>query len=421
MSFDALLKSADLNDASEWEDRYEGNVRLSSLGVSLPPNVRVLERVASFPKLAVDVLAEALTPEGYTLDGNEEIPAKLRRWWQANNMDTVVHLAILDALVKRRAFWIVGNGRAGVPRITAHGPEGMGVAYDHMGDVAEVVRRYKIGQDEFAAHYLPGRTVYHRRTQGQWRVEKSQEHGASRPAVVPMVNRVRLADEHGRSEIEELAGVSDAASRTLTNLQVAQELLSMPVRYLFGEGLDALVSGDGKSMMDLYMGRMIVGPEGASAGHIPGASLQEFHNTYKLYAQEVSAQTGIPPSMLGISTDNPSSADAMRVAKERLISKAEVKQHMFGDALEDLAKLALEFEGVAVEGLDTLKLHWRDPALPSASAKAANMLQAHSQGVVSPETARDGLGLSPAQKARENARSESQLRTARQLGNMEAP
>lgn len=195
----------------------------------------------------------------------------------------------------------------------------------------------------------------------------------------------------------------------------------MPVRYLFGEGLDALVSGDGKSMMDLYMGRMIVGPEGASAGHIPGASLQEFHNTYKLYAQEVSAQTGIPPSMLGISTDNPSSADAMRVAKERLISKAEVKQHMFGDALEDLAKLALEFEGVAVEGLDTLKLHWRDPALPSASAKAANLLQAHVQGVVSPETARDGLGLSPAQKARENARSESQLRASRQLGNMEAP
>lgn len=408
---------------SRWNDYYEGAARLDALGVSLPPNVRILERTAAFPKLAVDVLAEALTPEGFTLDEDEDTPRLLRRWWQANDLDTVVHLGIVEALVEGRTFFTVGNGRADAPRITAHSPAGFEVQYDHMGDIRHARRRYLLGDAQREAEYLPGKTVHSRYEDGEWKVERTDHHDAERPAVVQMVNRARLGDVNGRSEIAELLGVTDAASRTLTNLQVAQELLAMPVRYIFGKGLEALKDQNGNPVdkIQAYFGRYLTGPEGADAGQLPGASLQEFHNTYKLYAQEVSAQTGIPPSMLGISTDNPSSAEAMRVAKERLISKAETKQAMFGDALEDLARLALEFEGVAPGGLDTLKLHWRDPALPSASAKAMNMLQAHSQGVLSAETARDGLGLSPAQKARENARSGADLRASRQLGNMEAP
>lgn len=82
---------------------------------------------------------------------------------------------------------------------------------------------------------------------------------------------------------------------------------------------------------------------------------------------------------------------------------------MFGDALEDVARLALEVSGRSVDGLETLELQWRDPAYASVSAKAANMLQAQAQGVISAETAREYLQLTPEQKAREKAR-ESRLR-----------
>lgn len=418
MTFDRLIERADSWVNEEWETLYSGGRRLDALGVTLPPNVRILERSAAFPKLAVDVLAEALTPEGFTLDGDDETPELLRRWWQANDMDTMAHLGIIEALVQKRSFFIVGNGVNGTPRITVHSPRGMAVDFDHMGDVSEAVRIYGTRENRFAAHYKAGETSYYAEQGGQWRHRETVGHKASRPAVVPMINRARLGDTDGRSEIEEIKGVTDAASRTLTNLQVAQELLAMPVRYMFGKGLESLKdqAGNPVDKVKAYFGTFVTGPEGASIGQLTGASLQEFHNTYKLYCQEVSSITGIPPAMLGISTDNPSSAEAMRVAKERLISKAEVKQHMFGDALEDLAKLALEFEGVEVEGIETLKLHWRDPAIPSASAKAANFMQAHAQGVVSAETARDGLGLSPAQKARENARGNADVARYQQLG-----
>ena len=105
----------------------------------------------------------------------------------------------------------------------------------------------------------------------------------------------------------------------------------------------------------------------------------------------------------------------MKVAKERLISRAEVKQQLFGDALEEGARLSLEYMGREVD-VATLEVQWRDPATPSASSKAANMLQAHAQGVIGPETAREALSLTPEQKAREAASGDLMVQMRSQMG-----
>ena len=180
----------------------------------------------------------------------------------------------------------------------------------------------------------------------------------------------------------------------------------MPTRYLFGEGLETLrdQSGNPVDKIAAYFGRFLTGPSDAKAGQIPGADLSQIINSYKLYAQSVSAITGIPPS-----------AEAMKVAKERLISRAEVKQQLFGDALEEVARLSLEYMGREAD-VATLEVQWRDPATPSASSKAANMLQAHAQGVIGPETAREALSLTPEQKAREAASGDLMVQMRSQMG-----
>ena len=416
VSFDTLVASVPVAD-SRFESYYEGRVTLDALGISLPPAARVLEMAAPFPKLAVDVLAEVLTPEGYLLGDDRDTPALLRRWWQVNDMDTTVRLAITEALVQGSAYFVIGEGTSDAPRITAHPRRGMSVRRDHMGRVVEAVRQYGPHDERHAAHYQAGRTDYYRRDGGRWVLVDTIRHGLSAPPVVPMVNMLRLGDVDGRSEIAEVAKLSDAASRSLTNLQVAQELLAMPTRYLFGEGLETLrdPSGNPVDKIAAYFGRFITGPSDAKAGQIPGADLSQIINSYKLYAQSVSAITGIPPSMLGISTDNPSSAEAMKVAKERLISRAEVKQQLFGDALEEVARLSLEYMGREVD-VATLEVQWRDPATPSASSKAANMLQAHAQGVIGAETAREALSLTPEQKAREAASGDLMVQMRSQMG-----
>ena len=138
---------------------------------------------------------------------------------------------------------------------------------------------------------------------------------------------------------------------------------------------------------------------------LTGASLDTFTNTYRAYALQISAMTGIPPSMMGVAADNnPTSAEALRVAKDRLIARAENKQRQFSDALERIARIIAVMNGESPEGLETLEVMWADAASPSASAQMSIAMQAEAQGVISPETARDFMHLSPEQMERENRR-----------------
>lgn len=411
MSFLSMLQAASRDaDSRKYDDIYAGHVSLASLGVTLPPETRVLEMAAPYPQLAVDVLAEVLTPEGFVCRGFEDQLSLVWSWWQANNMDTLAKLAFTDAMVRGVVYWTAAKLPDGRMRFQALSPDSATVEYDYAGDVVEGIWRYRLADGvDAATYYTPGETVMMERRMGQWRVGARTVTGADRPTIVPMANRTRLDQTRGLSELEQVIRITDAASRSLTNLQVAQELLAWPVRGLFGDKINDQFKPGGKNggrrKIDVYMGGLVTGPAGSELKQLPGAELRQIIETVKLYAMMVSAQTGIPPSMLGISTDNPSSAEAMRAAKERLITRAEFKQAVFGDSLEALALLALQLDGVDVSGMDTLECVWRDPATPSVSAKAANALQAQAQGVITAETAREFLALTPEQKRREAARS----------------
>ena len=111
--------------------------------------------------------------------------------------------------------------------------------------------------------------------------------------------------------------------------------------------------------------------------------------------------------MMGVSShNNPTSAEALRVAKDRLIARAENKQRQFSDALERVGRIVAQANGMPLDGLEALEVTWRDAAAPSTSAQMANALQAHSQGIIGDETAREFLHLTPEQLRREKAREE---------------
>ena len=63
---------------AKWEAYYGEKHRLDAIGISLPPEARVLELVVSWPALAVDVLDEVLNIEGFALASDAEVPKKLR-------------------------------------------------------------------------------------------------------------------------------------------------------------------------------------------------------------------------------------------------------------------------------------------------------------------------------------------------------
>lgn len=394
-----------VNSPEKWEAYYNGEHRLDAIGVSLPPNVRVLEMPVRWPKLSIDVLVESLVLDGFSLADEGEIheaPEKLNRILQANNFRTLLTLALTEALIQGCSYMVVGGSAdSDIPMVSVHAGNEFELEKDYAGRMVRAVRRYRSGKSEYKAVYEPNVTTWWRAGGSGAELVAREEHGLGRIPVVPFVNQIRLG-EAGRSEIEEIHQLCDAASRTITNLQVAQELLAMPTRYLFGDGVDEALSAEGAGRIEAYFGRFIVGPSDAKTGTIPGADLSQLLNTFKLYAQQVSAMTGIPPFMMGISADsNPASAEAMRSAKDRLITRAELKQNLFGDAVEELARLVLAVAGEDVTGLETLEARWRDPAVISVSARNALMLQAQAQGIISEETAREYLGLTPEQIKRD--------------------
>ena len=419
MSFDQLVKEAGTpvqrGDAptSSYRNRVlsrekfttylEGTARPEAVGLSLPPRVRVLEMTLNWPGLVVDTLESRLDVEGFLLAGQDSTDDDLWGWWQTNNLDLESTLLHREALAYGRGFIIVGNHPdEGVPAITVHSEVGWAVRYDpRTRNVVEAVRVYLDGDNrQWAAHYHPeGSDYYYKSTAGWWSKDSglSLVHDAGVPAVVPMVSRVSIGDHVGRSVMTDVLDLTDAASRTLTNAQLAQELLGAPLRGLFGVDAEDLEDADGNPVdaVDLYMGRLLTSEnENAKLAQLAGADLRNFTEVLQSYARQISVLTGIPQHYLGIGSENPVSADAMRASENHLVRRVERFQRIYGESWEKAMRIAMAMQGRPIADSDRLETVWRDAATPTMAAKMDAAIKGKESGLYGPDTALKMAGFS---------------------------
>lgn len=416
MSFENMMRafeSGALRPKTGYEAYYEGRARVAALGVSLPPQARVLEVQAPWAKMATDVIVEVLIPSGFITSNETDIEAL--RWieqtWQFNDLDSQFNLAASEAIAVGAAYWVLSppDEDSDYPYVRALDAKHAAVRLDWQGRLVEGVAVYRVDADTVGAtYYLPDGVVYYRRDDSsqEWLTDGAGRMDTWGPSIVPMYNRSRLSDKYGRSDIAEMASLVDAASRTLTNIQVGQEVAAWPLRLLIGDH-SAQILDSMPDTMQAYIGNIMAAPAGSDIKQLTGVDMTPIQNIYRLYALQISAMTGIPPSMMGVSADsNPTSAEALRVAKDRLIARAENKQRQFADSLEQIARAICVMGGYDLEDPTALEVQWRDAAAPSVSAMMASALQAQAQGVLSSQTARDFMMLSPQQREREDARSQ---------------
>lgn len=390
-------------DLYELEAYFNGQKRLAAIGVSIPPEMRVLEMVSAWPRLVVEALVERLTPEGFYFAEDVSVADEAWTWYLANRMDVNSILLHTESLAQGAAFGVVGQGDNGMPRYTTHTRAEFKVRYGASGQVVEALQRYKADDDTlWECHYEPGRNTYYGHINGVWRRASVLDSGVSRVPVVAFANRARIDGRAGESEMRDVMALADACSRSLTNLQVAQELVSMPQRYLMGADANSFVNaqGESKTPFEVYIGRVLLGPQGAQAGQFPGAQLDQIINTVKLYAQQVASVTGLPNAYLGINSDNPASAQAINAAANRHIKRAEQKQLIFGDAHEDMARIAYEMiHRVNAGDLLKLEMSWRNAAtITLQEVGQAAIALTGGEAVIPPKVARELIGLSPEQR-----------------------
>ena len=83
----------------------------------------------------------------------------------------------------------------------------------------------------------------------------------------------------------------------------------------------------------------------------------------------VSSETDIPVNDLGITMDNPASAEAMAEAERKLSRTADRQNKRFGRALKEAMSIALAYQGADPDALRELRPIWhrsRKPATPPA-------------------------------------------------------
>ena len=392
----------------EKQKYYDGKQKLKDLGISLPPQMRLIDTVLGWPGTVVDALEERLDFEGWD-------SPDLDLLFQSNDLDISASTAHLDALIFGTSFITVTSGREGEPDVVVSvvSPNDMVVTRDNRtGRVTEACQYIDGDDGERAVLYRSDDTVWLYEQSGEWYVDRVDEHLLGRVPVAQLVNRPRASKTNGRSEITPaVRSLTDSAMRTLVGAEVAREFYAVPQRYLMGapESFFLDENGNPRGAWEAMMGKIIAIERDEETGDIPSVgsfaanSMSPFFEQLRELAKQVAAEGAVPNGYMGFSSDaNPSSADAIRMTENRLVKRAERRQAMFGKAWTEVARLILMvrdgrmFSELTEEEL-AIRPMWRDAATPTRAAAADEVVKMIAAGVYPArgDYALKRLGLSP--------------------------
>lgn len=400
------------HELKEDSSYYESEHRLKAIGVSTPPEMRSLIAQVGWPRMYLDSLEERLDVEGFRMAGQSSADTRLWDWWQANDMDIESGLAHIEAFVHGRSYITVAapgeNDDQDTPIFRVESAKTMWADIDpRTRSVTRAVRLYQSPYSvdaDGATLFLPDSTVFlekSNRGNNLWTVRETITHNLGVVPVVPLVNRARLSEREGRSEIvPELRSVTDAAARTMMNMQATAELMAVPQRLLFGVAQEALAANPENpgAVLEAYFARIIaVEDSDAHATQFTAAELRNFVEVLQELAKQAASYTGLPPQYLSFSSENPASAEAIRSSESRLVKKCERKARMFGGAWEDVMRLGMRvMDGSVPQSAFRMETLWRDPATPTFAAKAdaVSKLYNNGEGIIPLERARIDMGYS---------------------------
>ena len=172
---------------------------------------RLAQVVIPWPQLVVDSLEERLDVEGFRLPTADRADDDLWRVWQANDCDEQSQMGHIEALVMSRAYIAVGTNEddADTPLITFESPLEVYAEVDPRNrKVRAALRRWTDSPahltrvpEQYATLYLPDHTSFYEMSGSQWVEYDRDEHKLGEVPLVPLVNRARLANWRGRSEL----------------------------------------------------------------------------------------------------------------------------------------------------------------------------------------------------------------------------
>lgn len=386
-------------------DYYEGKAPLKNIGIAIPEPMIGIEAVLGWPEIVVDALVERIDWVGW--NSTVEDMSVLDMVFSENQLDAEVSKAILDSMVTGIGFLLVcpvvhaDNSRS--VRVTAASSSNATVMWDEGENRVISGYCYAVDEEGDRVEWLCTQDSIIKIFNEDGAVKAQRFlHGLGRCALVALPNRGRSGAIYGRSEISPaIRYYTDHGMRTILEMEYNREIYTTPQRYLVNVLPEELGLSEDPSKSEIIQAgwqvaqnkALIVPPaeEGDSreikVGEFSAAPPNPYIDELKMLTQLISAQSGVPATYLGFVTENPASADAIRVSESRLIRKAELRQAAFSKVLrQDLAFLCQAFVGgdISPEFIGGLSVEWRNTATPTFAATTDAMVKLAQVGAIDP-------------------------------------
>ncbi|MGP4054411.1 phage portal protein [Mycobacterium sp. 4D054] len=368
---------------------------------------------SNLPRLAVTALAERLRVTGFTGEAAAVWPD-----WLRNDLDQTSGVAHREALLLGDSYVIVWADRAGRPRVTVESAKQVAVLTDPGSrEIVAAVKRWEdtARKTTEAVVYAPDE-IRRLRADQQGAVANGFHTVEVIPnplGVVPVVrlsNTDRIVGDWGSSEIDDLKPLVDALNKSLADMMVTSEYVGRPRRWATGIELteEPLLDEDGDPVLDednqpimtevnpIPEGHraMISESENAKFGQLNAADLSGYEASVRVILGQIMAVSTLPAHYVGVFTDNPASADALRAAEASLTARAEARQATFGRAWEQVAKLIVAVRDGRDPTQVEARVQWADAATRSVAQEADAVVKLHQAGLLPASYALAKLGYS---------------------------
>lgn len=364
-------------------------------------------------EVVVTAVEERLEVNGFRVGDEPAADPEANAIWQANGLDAQSQLVHTDAVTAGESYVTVWFGDDG-PEITAEHPGSTIVAYDPRRPWrrSAALRTYTDEWGfEHAELFLPD--AVHR-----WRNPKPVSELVGNVAwepdgdpmdnplgVVPVVvftNQARSKRPDSITKMSELAPVipmQRAANKLLTDMLVSSEFHADPQRWATGYRIERTETGEPVPPR-IRTDRLLVSEDPAAKfGQLPAADLKNYADAIAVIVQHIASISRTPPHYLLASADR-LSGESIKAAETGLVAKVHRKQRRFGEAWEDVIRLAGAVAGnPALAAAHQAEVIWGDAETRTEAEHVDAVMKKQALGVPKQQLWED-LGYTPQQIAR---------------------
>ena len=362
----------------------------------------------------VNAVEERLCVTGFRFGNTQDADRAAWEIWQRNGLDLESNMAHLEALIYGVSYALVWPVD-GLARVTVEHPQQV-VTVSKAGDRRVVAAAMKTYIDDDGTQvgwlYLPGEVRRYRSTEAgvsvlereraakgvvSWELDPrvSDEDG---PAVqdnpfgdlvpvVPLENRPRLIATP-RSEIENVIPLQDAVNKQWADLMVASEYNADAQRWILGwepevdpESHQPLHPPLDRRKRFLTLNQNGNDEHPVSIGQFTPGSSDNYLRPIEALVQHIASQTRTPPHYLNPGADR-LSGESIEASESGLISKVIKRQQTFGEAWEQVMRLAFRAEGdIERAEFTAAETLWQPPILRSDAQRVDAALKMSQLGV----------------------------------------